>query len=173
MTKTVTKALVFALTALMLAACTTTATKTDDSKTDISDTSGTTTVIEPTGPTAEEVALKKDQEMRAARTIYFDLDKHNIKMEYRELIQAHAKFLAKNPAVNVKLEGHADERGTPEYNIALGEKRAKAIADMFRSYGVSNSQIEVISYGEERPVAMGHNESDWAQNRRVQINYNL
>ena len=173
MTKTVTKALVFALTALMLAACTTTATKTDDSNTDMSDTSGTTTVIEPTGPTAEETALKKDQEMRAARTIYFDLDKHNIKMEYRELIQAHAKFLAKNPAVNVKLEGHADERGTPEYNIALGEKRAKAIADMFRSYGVSNSQIEVISYGEERPVAMGHNESDWAQNRRVQINYNL
>jgi len=168
------KALVLSFFALFLASCTTTTggQATAPAETTTADT-GTTGVVEPTGPTAEEIALQQDQAFTANRTIYFDLDKYDLKAEYRELIEAHAKFLAKNPAVNVKLEGHADERGTPEYNIALGEKRAKALADMFRSFGVSNSQIEVVSYGEERPVADGHNDEAWAKNRRVEIKYNL
>ncbi len=169
------RALAIGLLTLFMAACSTTsptkATPTPEKAVETN--TGTSGVVEPVGPSAAELALQKDQEFRANRTIHFDLDKYEIKMDSRELIEAHAKFLAKNPAVNVKLEGHADERGTPEYNIALGAKRANAIADMFRSYGVSNSQIEVVSYGEESPVDPGHSESAWAKNRRVEIKYNL
>ncbi len=120
---------------------------------------------------AAEAARLADEKVRQDRTIYFDFDQSNIKGEYRMLIEAHARFLAGHPGISVKLEGNADERGTPEYNIALGEARAKAVADIFRSFGVSDSQMEVISYGEERPVDPGHNEAAWAKNRRVDIVY--
>ena len=126
----------------------------------------------PPQKTAEELAREADIEKRKERVIYFDFDKSEIKSEYRELLQAHGEFLAKHPEINVVLEGHADERGTPEYNIALGERRAKAVADIFRTLGVSDSQMQVVSYGEERPVDPGHNEAAWAKNRRVEIRYN-
>jgi len=107
----------------------------------------------------------------AKRVIYFDFDKSDIKSEYRPTLQAHAEYLADHPSVHVRLEGHADERGTREYNIGLGERRANSVRAYLTLQGVSASQIETISYGEERPVAMGHDESSWRLNRRVEIVY--
>jgi peptidoglycan-associated lipoprotein len=107
----------------------------------------------------------------AKRVIYFDFDKSDIKSEFRPTIQAHANYLAEHPRVRVKLEGHADERGTREYNIGLGERRANSVRAFLTLQGVSASQIETVSYGEERPVAMGHDESSWRLNRRVEIVY--
>jgi peptidoglycan-associated lipoprotein len=91
--------------------------------------------------------------------------------EDRAIIQAHADYLAQHPTVKVTLEGHTDERGSREYNIGLGERRAKAVAEMMKLMGVSADQISTVSYGEERPAALGHDESAWHLNRRVEIVY--
>lgn len=107
----------------------------------------------------------------ATRVIYFDFDKSEIKPEYREVLNAHAEYLATHPDVHVTIEGHADERGTREYNMALGERRANAVKRLLVLQGVADDQIRVISYGEERPVALGHNEEAWALNRRAVIDY--
>lgn len=105
------------------------------------------------------------------RTIFFDYDQDLVREDQQQLVMAHARYLAKNTRAKVRLEGHADERGTPAYNLALGERRAMAVADMMRLQGVQSQQIEVISYGKERPVIDGHGETFWAQNRRVEIVY--
>lgn len=105
------------------------------------------------------------------RVIYFDLDSATISEEDRELIAVHAGFLASHPDVSAVLEGHADERGTREYNIALGERRAKAIKQLMSAQGVGQNQAQDISFGEERPVALEHNEEGWRLNRRVEILY--
>jgi peptidoglycan-associated lipoprotein len=105
------------------------------------------------------------------RVIYFDLDSSSISDEDRELITAHAEFLAAHPEISAILEGHADERGTREYNIALGERRAKAVKQLLSVQGVGQNQAQVISFGEERPVALDHSEDSWRLNRRVEILY--
>lgn len=120
---------------------------------------------------AEEAAMKEQAALREVRTFYFDFDQAVVKAESRAALSAHAAFLAANPATKVVLEGHTDERGTKEYNIALGESRAKSIASFLRVNGVSDGQFEVISFGEERPAELGQSESAWAQNRRVYIEY--
>ncbi len=104
-------------------------------------------------------------------TIYFDFDRTEVKAGDREVIMAHARYLADNADAKVVLEGHADERGTREYNITLGERRAKAVSQLMLLQGVSQSQIDIVSFGEERPVAFGHDESAWSANRRVEILY--
>lgn len=105
------------------------------------------------------------------QTIYFMYDSSQVQPEYLEVIRAHAKYLADNPAQAMILEGHADERGSREYNIALSEQRAKAIARMMKVHGVSPSQLRIVSYGEEKPMSDGHNESAWQLNRRVELVY--
>mgnify|MGYP003682985257 CR=1 FL=1 len=105
------------------------------------------------------------------RIVYFDFDKANIRPDAIATLQAHAQYLSQNPGARVRVEGHADERGTREYNMALGERRAKAAASFLAANGASPSQLEIISYGEERPVALGHEESSWSQNRRSELNY--
>jgi len=107
----------------------------------------------------------------ANRTVYFDYDSAEIKGPDRPVIEAHGRYLADNPGAAVTLEGHADERGSREYNIALGERRANAVRQLMTLLGASGAQIRVVSYGEERPVALGHDESAWSQNRRVEILY--
>jgi len=102
---------------------------------------------------------------------YFDFDKAVIKPRARTLLREHAEYLQEHPDVDVVLEGHADERGTREYNLALGERRAGAVEDYLATLGVARSQMDVVSYGEERPVDPGHNEEAWAKNRRVEIVY--
>ena len=105
------------------------------------------------------------------RVVYFDFDKSDIKPEGKPILEAHAKYLSGHPDVHVVLEGNTDERGTREYNMALGERRAKAVYQYLTLLGVSPSQLKVISYGEERPAALGHDESAWSKNRRVELDY--
>jgi len=120
---------------------------------------------------AKEIAMKEQAALREVRTFYFDFDQTTVKTDARAALAAHAAFLSANPSSKILLEGHCDERGTKEYNIALGEGRAKAVARFLVVNGVSSSQIETISYGEERPADAAHNESAWAKNRRVYIEY--
>lgn len=107
------------------------------------------------------------------RIIYFDYDSSSIRNEDRELISAHAAYMAANSGAVVVLEGHADERGSREYNIALGERRAKAVRQLLLFQGAADRQLETVSYGEERPAAQGHDEGSWQQNRRVEIVYRI
>jgi peptidoglycan-associated lipoprotein len=109
--------------------------------------------------------------MLAKRTIYFDFDNSEIKGEGTDIVAAHAKYLAKNPAARVRLEGNTDERGSREYNIGLGERRAQAVRRALLLQGASDTQLSTVSYGEERPAAAGHDETAWAKNRRVEIVY--
>jgi peptidoglycan-associated lipoprotein len=88
-----------------------------------------------------------------------------------DIIEAHGKYLANNPSFKVRLEGHTDERGSREYNLALGERRARSVEQLLKLQGVSANQIEIISYGEEMPSAFGHDESSWQLNRRVELVY--
>ena len=105
------------------------------------------------------------------RTIYFAFDSSRIEGENRTIVEAHALWLAQHPGASVTLEGHADERGTREYNIALGERRANSVRQLMAFSGASGGQIRTISYGEERPAVDGHDESAWRLNRRVEIIY--
>lgn len=120
---------------------------------------------------AQEAAMKEQAAMREIRTFYFDFDQDTIKTESRAALAAHAAFLSANPSVKIVLEGHTDERGTKGYNMALGERRANSVQKFLIVNGVSKSQIEVVSYGEENPANSAHNESAWAQNRRAYIEY--
>jgi len=105
------------------------------------------------------------------RTIYFDFDSSEVKSDYNGLITAHARYLASNPSIRVRLEGNTDERGSREYNIGLGERRAQSVRRALTLQGVADSQITTVSYGEERPAVTGHTEEAWARNRRVDIVY--
>lgn len=98
--------------------------------------------------------------------VYFDFDKSNIKPEFQQTISENAKKLMAHPNIHVQVEGHCDERGTTEYNLALGQRRADSVRNALVAAGVNPSQLTTISYGEERPVALGHNEAAWAKNRR-------
>ncbi|MFZ2449116.1 MAG: peptidoglycan-associated lipoprotein Pal [Methylovulum miyakonense] len=105
------------------------------------------------------------------RTIYFMLDSSQVQQDFVAVIAAHSTYLLANPSQRITLEGHGDERGSREYNIALGEQRAKSVASMMKIQGVSDSQISIVSYGEEKPAAFGNDESAWELNRRVEIDY--
>lgn len=113
----------------------------------------------------------REQEMLEVTTFYFDFDQSDLKPEAREALVYHANRLQENPNMSVRLEGHADERGTREYNLALGERRAQSVERYLQVQGVSSSQIETISYGEEMPVASGSTEAAYARNRRVELKY--
>jgi len=105
------------------------------------------------------------------RSIYFDFDSSDIKQEFEALVTAHARYLASSPSTRVRLEGNTDERGSREYNIGLGERRAQAVRRALMLQGVADSQITTVSYGEERPAVTGHTEEAWSHNRRVDIVY--
>jgi peptidoglycan-associated lipoprotein len=101
--------------------------------------------------------------------VYFDFDSSELKQDAQPIIGNWAKYLSQNPSSRVRLEGHTDERGTREYNVALGERRARSVQQALQLRGVSAGQLNVVSYGEERPATMGHDESAWGQNRRVEL----
>ena len=105
------------------------------------------------------------------RVVYFEFDSSNIRPADVELIEAHALYLANHPQQQVVIEGHTDERGSREYNLALGERRAKAVAQVLELNGAARGQIEVVSFGEEKPVETGQNEDAWSKNRRAEIVY--
>ena len=105
------------------------------------------------------------------RVVYFDFDSAAVKSSFSAIVAAHGKYLASRPDAKVTIEGHADERGTREYNIALGEQRITAVKRILKLQGASSSQINAISYGEERPASLGHDEGAWALNRRAEFIY--
>ncbi len=107
----------------------------------------------------------------ARKVIYFDFDKSDIKPEFADVITAHARNLTGHPDLKLKLEGNTDERGTREYNIGLGERRAQAVRRALMLQGVAESQLTTVSFGAERPAVEGDDEAAWAQNRRVELVY--
>jgi len=144
----------------LLAGCSSN-TSSDDEPTDVEPT------MEPT-PEPEVVADPYDAIMNLDTVFYFDFDQSILKAEARSALMVYAEVLKEAPK-SVRLEGHADERGTREYNMALGERRANAVRDFLILQGVDSSYIETVSYGEERPAMVGSDEGSWSQNRRVEI----
>lgn len=107
----------------------------------------------------------------AQRTLYFDLDSYSVKPEARDALAAHAHYLLGDPKRHLLIQGNTDERGTTEYNLALGQKRSEAVAQALKTLGVPDSQLEAVSLGKEKPLAAGHDEQAWAQNRRTDLVY--
>lgn len=124
------------------------------------------------GSGVDGMSAARMQELLGKRRIYFEFDSANIDEEGRAIVEAHSSHLVQNSGITITLEGHADERGTREYNLALGERRAKAVLSMMEALGVASSRTQTISLGEERPVALAHDEEAWHLNRRVEIIYN-
>ena len=164
------------LSALLLAAgCASTGTQQDDAAADEAAGQG-----EQAGAQAGGVGTPEPLEMDpledpsnalAERTVYFEFDRSDIPSEHLETLDAHARYLIEHPGVKIRLEGHADERGSREYNIGLGDRRAQAVRRILLFQGVGNDQVSTVSYGEERPAVEGHNEDAYAKNRRVEIVY--
>ena len=105
------------------------------------------------------------------RSVYFDFDTYLVKDKYKSMVLSHARYLRDNSNASIRLSGHADERGSREYNLALGQRRADSVKRVMTLAGTQESQIEAVSLGEEKPRAVGHNEAAWAENRRVDIRY--
>jgi peptidoglycan-associated lipoprotein len=115
--------------------------------------------------------LDPKSDISTGRSVYFDFDKALVKPEFSGLVERHGKYLTTNPKVSIKIEGNTDERGSAEYNLALGQKRAEAVRQALKVYGVKEMQMEAISWGSEKPKTAGHDESAWAQNRRADLQY--
>jgi peptidoglycan-associated lipoprotein len=105
------------------------------------------------------------------RSIYFNFDDYNIEDKFKSIIEAHAKYLNGHRKQTIRIEGNADERGSREYNLALGQKRAEAVKKAMTIIGVEEKQIQAVSWGKEKPKALGHDETAWAENRRADIKY--
>ena len=175
------KSFFVALIALAVVACQSTPPKEEsapvESRTPATGTTGAATA----GMTAGGVAgtatgmgqnpLKDPSNILSKRIIYFDFDVYVVKDEYKPLVEAHAKYLQANRNAHMTIQGHADERGSREYNIALGQRRADAVKKMMMLYGAGEAQIETVSFGKEKPRVEGHDETAWAQNRRDEIVY--
>jgi len=163
-----------ALTAAVIwaAGCSTKSTTTTDMGAASADgtATGTSTYGADSGRVTGSTVTAED--LKQLRTVfYFDFDQAVVRQEGFADLEAHARYLSQNPSASVRLEGHADERGTREYNMALGERRAKAVERLLVVNGASSSQIESISFGEEKPAVLGHSSEAWSKNRRVELIY--
>jgi peptidoglycan-associated lipoprotein len=167
-----------AIAAVLLAACASkeptkdvpVETRTPPTATTTNSTTPTTAAVTPTAA-ATISPLKDPNNILSKRIVYFDYDKDTVKSEYQAIVQAHAKYLADNRGRKVRLEGHADERGSREYNMALGQRRADAVRKATNLLGVANDRMETVSFGEDKPRVQGSTEEAWSQNRRVEIVY--
>ncbi len=160
---------------LMIAGCGKRATKPDapastNVPADAAQSSGTDAANAGTVGT-DTAAAGPSGELLSRRVIYFDFDSAEIRADSQSIVAAHAKYLVDSPATRIRLEGHADERGSREYNIGLGERRAQAVRRALLLQGVSEVQLATVSYGEERPAVAGSDEEAYTQNRRVEIVY--
>lgn len=178
--KPLARSLAVALSIVVIAGCSSTGGTQDGDSYGSQDGSGTGTSTSGAGTGGQYgstsgsgagAGQQADSRIPEVRTIHFDFDRDTIKSEYESVVMAHARYLRANPNSRVVLHGHTDERGTREYNMALGERRANAVQRFLNIQGVSPSQMSVVSYGEERPVASGQSESAYSQNRRVVFNY--
>jgi peptidoglycan-associated lipoprotein len=174
------KNVVIALPLLALAACSSNDNSGEQSNTDTNaNTEVTQQVAEDSVQVtaAKRVAAIEEQKrqelakLRSEHIIYFDFDVSNVSEQFTQVLDAHAKFLNANSDVNVLVEGHADERGTPEYNIALSERRAKAVVTYLENMGVTSGQLSIVSYGEEKPMVKDRSEDAFSKNRRAVIVY--
>jgi len=169
------KGLLIALPVLAVTACSSSddaanaSGSTETNQTQVVDNNTAVSPIDANGQLTEQEL--KEQALRETQTIYFAFDNATIAGDYEEMLAAHAAYLSKNPALEVTIEGHADERGTPEYNIALGERRANAVAKYLQALGVQADQISIVSYGEEKPLLLGQSEDVYAKNRRAVLVY--
>ena len=164
--------------AALAAGCSSTETKTDAPVTDKS--SGVTQPTPSTGssttrPTAQPAIvgnpLKDPSNILSKRSVFFDYDSNVVKDEYKGMVQAHSRYLGDKRDSKIRIEGNCDERGSREYNLALGQRRAESVKKMMTVLGVGDGRIETISFGEEKPMAPGHDEQAWSQNRRADIKY--
>ncbi|KIO34978.1 MULTISPECIES: peptidoglycan-associated lipoprotein Pal [unclassified Shewanella] len=173
------KAMVVALPIMAISACSSTSESQTDATSSMSgsessemnagggvETGGVAPILTP-----EEQQRIKYQELRKEHIIYFDFDRSSVSSDFSEVLNAHGEYLLEHPNVRVMIEGHADERGTPEYNIALGERRAKAVAKYLQSMGVLPSQMSIVSYGEEKPQDFSRTDDGFAKNRRAVLVY--
>jgi len=173
------KAALYIAVASVLAACGSSETKTDvpvrdaSTATTQSGTGGSgSTSSGLTTSTVKGDPTKDPNNILSKRSVYFDYDSNAVKDEYRGLVQAHSRYLtADKRDAKIRIEGNCDERGSREYNLALGQRRAEAVKKVMTVLGVSDGRIETTSYGEEKPVAAGHDEQSWSQNRRADIRY--
>ena len=115
--------------------------------------------------------LDPNSSLSKNRSVFFDYDDFSVKKEFSSMVENHAKYVSANSKLAVKVEGNTDERGGREYNLALGQKRAEAVVRAMKIFGAKDGQLEAVSYGSEKPKALGHDESSWAQNRRADIVY--
>jgi peptidoglycan-associated lipoprotein len=134
-------------------------------------TTGTTSNTNRTTPPPPIVRNELTEGALSKRSVYFDYDSNAVKDEYRGLVQAHSRYLADKRDARIRIEGNCDERGSREYNLALGQRRAESVKKIMTVLGVPDARVETVSYGEEKPVAPGHDEAAWAQNRRADIKY--
>jgi len=171
------KILIMSLTLLALVACHTEPVKkgpTDETPSTADNISNSNTAPMNSAPNSQSMnaeQMAKQALSSVGFVIYFDYDKSDLKSEYTSVIAAHAKYLSSGANLKVRLEGNTDERGSREYNIGLGERRAQAVRRALMLQGVSENQITTLSYGEERPAVEGHDEAAYSKNRRVEISY--
>ena len=172
---------VAAMAAAVLLAAGCASTKLDEPAAPVTDKSTAATPAQTTTPGADTRAvarvdtqtdpLNDPKSPLAKRSVYFDFDSFVVKPEYQSVVEAHGKYLTTNNGRRITIEGNADERGSREYNLALGQKRADAVKSRLQLLGVPESRVETVSFGEEKPVATAHTEEAWAQNRRADIKY--
>ena len=172
------KNLVLAASIAVLAGCSSTMKDDmmDDSSANASTTTQATDSTSTSGVsgstlTAEQIQQRQDAAFAADTLFFFDYDQSSIKADARTALQAHAAYLSANADAMVRLEGHADERGTRAYNVSLGERRANAVKRYLIVQGAASAQIETVSYGEERPLSLSQSEEGFARNRRVELIY--
>lgn len=164
-----TKLLLLILPAVLMLGCQSTGTKSGDGP-EVVDKGANPSGTGDAGPFRGN-PLDDPSGVLSKRIVYFDLDSSEVKPDDRATLSAHASYLASHSGAAVTLEGHADERGSREYNLALGERRGNAVRQLLLAEGAATKQIQVVSFGEEKPVATGHDEGSWQQNRRVEIGY--
>jgi peptidoglycan-associated lipoprotein len=161
-------------TAAFLAACSSTPPKqetaTTPAKQDVVKTGVDNRKVEPVTAVSVD-PLNDPKGVLAQRSVYFDFDSYAVKSDYNQLVTAHANYLESHKARKIVIQGNTDERGGAEYNLALGQKRAEAVRKSMSALGVSESQMEATSYGNQKPKAQGHDEAAWSQNRRADIVY--
>ena len=161
-----------ALLALLIAGCSSTP-DADQANAPIEDGRGRVATVEAGNVNGSKLPreLTDPQSILSRRSVFFDYDRFDVKDEYRELVTAHARFLSNNRQFKMLIQGNTDERGSREYNLALGQKRADAVKRMLVMLGVREDQVESVSLGEEKPRSEGHDEAAWAENRRSDMLY--
>jgi peptidoglycan-associated lipoprotein len=124
-----------------------------------------------TPPASAPAQARDPRDGYAKRSVYYEFDGYDVKTEYRPMVEAHAQFLKQNPSARITIEGNCDERGSREYNVALGQRRAESVMKMMKLLGVRDGQIESVSFGKEKPRVAGNSEAAWAENRRSDFAY--